>query len=85
MSAEEAVAITEVFLGAPFEGGRHLQRVAKASGSPLSVSDPEVFAVVEAEGRRQRDHVELIASENFVSGAVLEAQGSLLTNKYAEG
>ncbi len=85
MSAEEAVAITEAFLGAPFEGGRHLQRVAKASGSPLSVSDPEVFAVVEAEGRRQRDHVELIASENFVSGAVLEAQGSLLTNKYAEG
>ena len=40
---------------------------------------------MEAEGRRQRDHVELIASENFVSGAVLEVQGSLLTNKYAEG
>ncbi len=85
MSVEDAVAVTEAFLSTSFEGGRHVQRVAKASGSRLSVSDPEVFAVVEAEGRRQRDHVELIASENFVSGAVLEAQGSLLTNKYAEG
>ncbi len=85
MSAEDAVAITEAFLSTSFEGGRHVQRVTKASGSRLSVSDPEVFAVVEAEGRRQRNHVELIASENFVSGAILEAQGSLLTNKYAEG
>ena len=85
MSAEKAVAITEAFLGTPFDGGRHVERVAKASGSCLAVSDPEVHAVVEAEGRRQRDHVELIASENFVSGAVLEVQGSLLTNKYAEG
>lgn len=85
MSGEDAVAIIEAFLSTSFEGGRHVQRVAKASGSRLSVSDPEVFGVVEAEGRRQRDHVELIASENFVSGAILEAQGSLLTNKYAEG
>ena len=85
MSAEDAMAITEAFLSTSFEGGRHVERVAKASGSRLSVSDPEVFAVVEAEGSRQRDHVELIASENFVSGAILEAQGSLLTNKYAEG
>ncbi|MEE2623627.1 MAG: ribose 5-phosphate isomerase B [Verrucomicrobiota bacterium] len=85
MSAEDAVAITEAFLSTSFEGGRHVQRVTKASGSRLSVSDPEVFAVVEAESRRQRNHVELIASENFVSGAILEAQGSLLTNKYAEG
>ena len=85
MSAEDAVAITEAFLSTSFEGGRHVQRVTKASGSRLSVSDPEVFAMVEAESRRQRNHVELIASENFVSGAILEAQGSLLTNKYAEG
>lgn len=85
MSTEEAINITEAFLGTPFDGGRHVQRVAKASGSSLALSDPEVFAVLEAEGQRQRDHVELIASENFVSGAVLEAQGSLLTNKYAEG
>ncbi len=85
MSGEDAVAIIEAFLSTSFEGGRHVQRVAKASGSRLSVSDPEVFGVVEAEGRRQRDQVVLIASENFVSGAILEAQGSLLTNKYAEG
>ncbi len=85
MSAEDAISIVEAFLATSFEGGRHAQRVVKASGSCLAVSDPEVFAVIEAEGRRQRDHVELIASENFVSGAILEAQGSLLTNKYAEG
>ena len=85
MSTEDAVSILEAFIATSFEGGRHVQRVAKASGSRLAVSDPEVFAVIEAEGRRQRDHVELIASENFVSGAILETQGSLLTNKYAEG
>jgi glycine hydroxymethyltransferase len=85
VSPEEAVVITEVFLAGEFAGGRHVQRVAKASGSRLEVSDPEVFAAVEAEGKRQQNHIELIASENFVSGAILEAQGSLLTNKYAEG
>ena len=85
VSPEEAVVITKVFLAGEFAGGRHVQRVAKASGSHLEVSDPEVFAAVEAEGKRQQNHVELIASENFVSGAILEAQGSLLTNKYAEG
>ncbi|MEJ5234099.1 MAG: serine hydroxymethyltransferase, partial [Geminicoccaceae bacterium] len=51
----------------------------------LAETDPEVAAVVEAELRRQRDGIELIASENIVSRAVLEAQGSVLTNKYAEG
>ena len=85
VSPEEAVVITKVFLAGEFAGGRHVQRVAKASGSRLEVSDPEVFAAVEAEGKRQQNHVELIASENFVSGAILEAQGSALTNKYAEG
>jgi glycine hydroxymethyltransferase len=49
------------------------------------VVDPEVFAVISAEEKRQRNHIELIASENFASPAVMEAQGSLLTNKYAEG
>ena len=48
-------------------------------------SDPEVFAAINAEVERQRAHIELIASENFVSPAVLEAMGSPLTNKYAEG
>ena len=85
VSPEEAVVITKVFLAGEFAGGRHVQRVAKASGSRLEVSDPEVFAAVESEGKRQQNHVELIASENFVSGAILEAQGSALTNKYAEG
>lgn len=47
--------------------------------------DPEVYASMMRELRRQQDHIELIASENFVSGAVMEAMGSHLTNKYAEG
>jgi len=47
--------------------------------------DPEIAKVLENEAQRQEDHVELIASENYVSRAVLEAQGSVLTNKYAEG
>ena len=51
----------------------------------LQKIDPEVFAAIEGELNRQRDKLELIASENIVSRAVLEAQGSVLTNKYAEG
>src|SRR3989440_793504 len=52
---------------------------------PLSVADPEVAAAVDAEVIRQHDGLEMIASENFVSEAVLEAAGSVFTNKYAEG
>src|SRR5947208_14033149 len=52
---------------------------------PLSEFDPEVFAAIENEQRRQHEGLELIASENFVSEAVLEAAGSVFTNKYAEG
>ena len=51
----------------------------------LAESDPEIAAAIARELRRQRDQIELIASENIVSRAVLEAQGSVLTNKYAEG
>ncbi|MBS3935758.1 MAG: serine hydroxymethyltransferase [Sulfuritalea sp.] len=51
----------------------------------LAAADPELFAAIQRENRRQEDHIELIASENYVSWAVLEAQGSQLTNKYAEG
>ena len=51
----------------------------------LQESDPEIFNSVEEELRRQREHLELIASENIASKAVIEAQGSVLTNKYAEG
>ena len=52
---------------------------------PLAARDPELHAAVGRELARQRDQIELIASENIVSRAVLEAQGSILTNKYAEG
>lgn len=55
------------------------------SSSWISWRDPLVFQAIELETKRQREHLELIASENYVSPAVLEAQGSLLTNKYAEG
>ena len=51
----------------------------------LSVADPEVYAAVAAENGRQEAHIELIASENYTSPAVMQAQGSQLTNKYAEG
>ena len=51
----------------------------------LKTTDPEIFEIVEREKQRQMSQIELIASENFVSEAVLEAQGSVLTNKYAEG
>ena len=51
----------------------------------LAQADPEVWAAIAAENRRQEDHIELIASENYASPAVLAAQGSQLTNKYAEG
>ena len=52
---------------------------------PLSSRDPEIFGAIENELGRQRNEIELIASENIVSRAVLEAQGSVMTNKYAEG
>ncbi|AYH42810.1 serine hydroxymethyltransferase [Azoarcus sp. DN11] len=51
----------------------------------LAKVDSELWAAIQAENRRQEDHIELIASENYVSHAVMEAQGSQLTNKYAEG
>ena len=53
--------------------------------TPLAELDPEIAAVLDGELARQRDTLEMIASENFVPRAVLEAQGSVLTNKYAEG
>ncbi|EUC15361.1 serine hydroxymethyltransferase [Paraburkholderia hospita] len=51
----------------------------------IAVTDPELRQAISAETQRQQDHIELIASENYASPAVLEAQGSQLTNKYAEG
>jgi glycine hydroxymethyltransferase len=82
---EVALEMVEVFLETAFERGRHERRLCKASGSRLAMTDPEVFEAIVGEEKRQRSHIELIASENFASPAVMEAQGSLLTNKYAEG
>jgi glycine hydroxymethyltransferase len=58
---------------------------AISSGGGLRKVDPEIFDTIAAEEKRQRENIELIASENFTSRAVMEAQGSCLTNKYAEG
>jgi glycine hydroxymethyltransferase len=80
----------DAFLGTEFEGGRHQQRVDKieacrSGGKSLAEADPAIFHAIEEEHRRQFEGIELIASENFTSAAVMEAQGSCLTNKYAEG
>jgi len=56
-----------------------------STAKTLSVADPELWQQVEAERHRQDEHIELIASENYTSPAVMQAQGSQLTNKYAEG
>jgi glycine hydroxymethyltransferase len=55
------------------------------TAAPLRTLDPEIYAAITAEFGRQQSHIELIASENFTYPAVMEAQGSVLTNKYAEG
>jgi glycine hydroxymethyltransferase len=55
------------------------------NASPLKALDPEIYAAISSEFARQQSHLELIASENFTLPAVMEAQGSVLTNKYAEG
>ena len=62
-----------------------MSQLPSTFNSPLSETDPEIAAVLAAELDRQRHTLEMIASENFVSRGVLEAQGSVLTNKYAEG
>jgi glycine hydroxymethyltransferase len=93
LDAGRAWPIVEAWLDTPFEGGRHARRVEKidllcagATGRrALQAVDPEIARVLRDEARRQALSLELIASENFVSEAVLEAAGSVLTNKYAEG
>ena len=86
-----AKKIVDAFLAAKFEGGRHERRVLKmdAKFAPanlrLNTIDPDVAGPIELERKRQQENIELIASENFTSPAVMEAQGSVLTNKYAEG
>ncbi len=61
------------------------QNIQRFFSAPLAETDPDLAAAIGAELVRQQDGIELIASENIVSAAVLEAQGSVLTNKYAEG
>jgi glycine hydroxymethyltransferase len=89
-TAETANRLIDTFLTTSFEGGRHERRVNKmenlqASERLLKSVDCEVAEIVEHERQRQQQNIELIASENFTSPAVMEAQGSVLTNKYAEG
>jgi RpiB/LacA/LacB family sugar-phosphate isomerase len=90
-SAELGKKILTAFIAAKFEGGRHERRVLKmdAKFAPANLRlcnvDPEVATAIDHERKRQQENIELIASENFTSPAVMEAQGSVLTNKYAEG
>jgi glycine hydroxymethyltransferase len=94
VSREEAGAILDAWLNSNFEaGGRHERRINKISACEVSSAepvalygdDPELYSAIKSETRRQRENIELIASENYVSQAVREAQGSVITNKYAEG
>jgi glycine hydroxymethyltransferase len=88
---DTAWAIVEAWLSTAFEGGRHTRRVAaidaltRGATGALDEVDPAIADVLRREARRQATNLELIASENFVSEAVLEAMGSVPTNKYAEG
>ncbi len=93
-SPEQVEAVLDAWLDTPFEaGGRHERRVNKiaayaagpADPAAVAVTDPELYAALKNEAARQRENLELIASENYVSRAVREAQGSIMTNKYAEG
>jgi glycine hydroxymethyltransferase len=78
-------------LNTRFEGGRHERRVHKMESQIIPSElrlrhvDPAIAEVIDHERQRQQENIELIASENFTSPAVMEAQGSVLTNKYAEG
>src|SRR3569832_1660531 len=56
-----------------------------SKGNTIAKVDPELWSAIQKENNRQQEHIELIASENYASPAVMEAQGSQLTNKYAEG
>ena len=62
-----------------------VQRKKQIFSESLKVSDPELFSTIEKENKRQEQEIELIASENITSLAVMQAQGSVMTNKYAEG
>jgi len=90
---DEAGAIVDAWLGSAFDdGGRHERRVKKmntcgiaVSAPQLQITDSSIADIIAEEEERQSNNIELIASENFASKAVQQAQGSCLTNKYAEG
>ncbi len=91
VAPDKAVRILDAFLNGRFEGGRHERRVNKFEHSltppalRLRSVDGQIDEAIQLEKQRQQENIELIASENFTSPAVMEAQGSVLTNKYAEG
>jgi len=93
ISPEVADEMVEIWISEDFSGGRHQRRLEKidvyanenASTMALYDVDSEICALLKKEDKRQNENLELIASENIVSPAVREAQGSRLTNKYAEG
>jgi glycine hydroxymethyltransferase len=94
---QDIIKMISTFFSTEFEGGRHERRIRKFSevtmhtqkeeffSKTLRNSDPDIQHSIDQELERQQNSIELIASENIVSTAVLEAQGSILTNKYAEG
>ncbi len=87
----KAREMVRTWLEARFQGGRHARRIAqiheieRERAWALAGEDPEIWEAIQGEIRREEEGIVLIASENYVSEAVLEAQGSVLTNKYAEG
>ncbi|MFA6714178.1 MAG: serine hydroxymethyltransferase [Victivallaceae bacterium] len=92
LDAAAMLKIVEAWFAAPYSNeGRHTRRLEKIEEksyddiAAVRKADPEIAAMIDREAARQRDGIELIASENFTSCAVRAAQGSVLTNKYAEG
>ena len=92
ISEEESVRFLKTWFATPFSGdARHLRRLEKLEKgtyddiAAIRSADPEVAAWIDREAARQNEGIELIASENFTSTAIRAAQGSVLTNKYAEG
>jgi len=90
-SPDDAKRILDIFMNTHFDGGRHEGRIQKLEPHVIPASlrlrnvDAAIADAVAHEQLRQQENIELIASENFTSPAVMEAQGSVLTNKYAEG
>ena len=85
MRSSEISSYSMDHLSRQFDPGSIASTSVPCYGDALRKEDPEIFDAIAAEEKRQRENIELIASENFTSRAVMEAQGSVMTNKYAEG